>query len=154
MTATLRLTACFAVLGLWPSIGATQSPPAPVDSTAATLPPLRWPPSASPLRVGGSAASETTFVVAQLDTPPEIIQMPTPHPPGGFRGGSETVSMRYVVGANGKVEANSIQVISASNPVFVAPVMQALEQALFRAGQFHHQAVRTTVMQNFTFKGP
>ncbi|MFI5210676.1 MAG: energy transducer TonB [Gemmatimonadales bacterium] len=151
MRFTLRLTIFLLLLSLRPSIGGAQSQPAPADSSAATLPPLRLQ-STSP-RAEGDSGSRIVYLASQVDAPPELLQMPTPRPQGPSKGISETVTVRFIVGTDGRVEANSIQVVSATNQDFVTPVIQALQQAQFRPGQYHHQVVRTAVMQHFTYKG-
>lgn len=153
MRFTLRLAMFLLLLSLRPSIGGAQSQPASTDSSAATPPPLRLQSTSAPPRAEGDSGSQIVYLASQVDAPPELLQMPTPRPQGPSKGISETVTVRFVVGTNGRVETNSIQVVSATNQDFVTPVIQALQQAQFRPGQYHHQVVRTAVMQHFTYKG-
>jgi periplasmic protein TonB len=63
-----------------------------------------------------------------------------------------TVQLQFVIGANGKVEPNSIEVIEASVPALGAAAKTVAEKMEFVPGKKDGNAVRTRVMLPITYK--
>lgn len=63
-----------------------------------------------------------------------------------------TVVMRFIVGANGRVESGSIQVIDSPHEEFTDAVKDALRSMRFRPAEVRGTKVRQLVEQSFTFK--
>ena len=137
-----------AALCLAPTVGAAQSSPAQADTTA-SLPQLRMPTTPPGTQVGGGTG--VIYTTAELEVLPEVISMPQPHVPSEMRGVTGRVEVRFVVGPNGRVEPNSIRIISTTDQAYTTAVIDALQRAEFRPGQYHHQPVRAVCVQTFNF---
>lgn len=62
------------------------------------------------------------------------------------------VQAQFVVNENGRVETNTFQVLSSSNPQFTAAVKNALGKMRFRPAQIGKTNVSQVVQQAFVFK--
>jgi protein TonB len=84
---------------------------------------------------------------------PEVLTGPTPAYPDLLRqaGIQGQVVLEAVVDSTGRVLGESIVVVSASNPAFVAPARQALARTLFRPARVGGKAVRMRVRLPFEF---
>jgi TonB family protein len=91
------------------------------------------------------------FVTVSYDVVPDPISIPTPELPPSLQGTTGRVVLQFVVGTNGRVEPNSIQVVSSTDPRLTTPSIVAIQQALYRPGQFHHQPVPVRVEQAISF---
>nr|MBA3890565.1 energy transducer TonB [Gemmatimonadaceae bacterium] len=65
---------------------------------------------------------------------------------------SGTVMMRFIVGANGRVEMSSVKVLDSPHDEFTAAVKDALRSMRFRAAEVRGTKVRQLVEQSFTFR--
>ena len=65
---------------------------------------------------------------------------------------SGTVMMRFVVGTNGRVEMNTVEVIDSPHEEFTDAVKDALKRMRYRPAEVRGTKVRQLVEQNFTFK--
>lgn len=94
-----------------------------------------------------------SFTVDQVDDPVQRIGGPDPVYPEVMKGvGIEgVVRLRFVVGTNGKVEPNTIQVISSSNKAFENAAVEGLKKLVFKPAKMRGQAVRQLVEQNIRF---
>ena len=63
-----------------------------------------------------------------------------------------TVQLQFVIGANGKVEANSIEVVEATVPALGAAAKSVAEKMEFVPGKKDGNAVRTRVMLPIQYK--
>lgn len=63
-----------------------------------------------------------------------------------------TVQLQFVIGANGKVEPNTIEVVEASLPALGAAAKSVAEKMEFVPGKKDGNAVRTRVMLPITYK--
>lgn len=61
------------------------------------------------------------------------------------------VSLRYIVGVDGKVESESIVVLAATRGEFIAPAMEAIRQSRFTPARRRGVAVRQLVEQKVKF---
>jgi protein TonB len=101
-------------------------------------------------RDDGSAYSE-----AQVEREVQRLPgSPAPRYPESLRsaGISGDVLMRFIVGTNGRVESNSIEIVSSPNPAFAEAVRTSLLNSRFRPAEVGGHAVRQLVEQSFTFK--
>ncbi len=94
-----------------------------------------------------------SYTVEQVDDPAAYIDGLAAAYPDVLRGvGVEgVVRLRFVVGINGRVEANTIQVVSSSNKAFEANAVDGIKRARFKPAQMRGQAVRQLVEQNIRF---
>ena len=103
----------------------------------------------------GDANSGKAFTDNQVERAVQLTSAPpTPRFPDAMRsaGIQGEVSLRFIVGTNGRVESNSFEVISSPNPAFVDAVKRALLTTRYRPAEVGGKAVRQLVEQSFTFK--
>jgi TonB family protein len=83
----------------------------------------------------------------------EVLTAPLPLYPDLLRqaGIQGRVVLEAVVDSTGRVQAQSISVVSATNPGFVAPARQALLATLFRPARIGGKAVRMLVRIPYEF---
>lgn len=75
------------------------------------------------------------------------------YPPDLVKAGVEGVVVtRYIVDTTGRADPASLQVLSASHPLFIDAVRGALPGMLFTPATVHGRRVRQVVEQNFQFK--
>ncbi len=84
---------------------------------------------------------------------PQVLTGPMPSYPELLRqaGIQGRVLLEAIVDTTGHVQADSIRVIEATNPAFVAPARQALAATLFRPALVAGKAVRMRVRVPFEF---
>lgn len=94
-----------------------------------------------------------SYTVDQVDDPAAYIEGLAANYPDVLRGvGVEgVVRLRFVVGTDGRVEANTIQVVSSSNKAFEANAIEGIKKARFKPARMRGQAVRQLVEQNIRF---
>lgn len=94
-----------------------------------------------------------SYTVDQVDDPAAYLSGPSPVYPEVMRGvGIEgVVRLRFVVGVNGRVEANTIQVVSSSNKAFEANAVEGIKKIIFKPARMRGQPVRQLVEQNIRF---
>jgi protein TonB len=94
-----------------------------------------------------------SYTVDQVDDPASYLSGPSPVYPEVMRGvGIEgVVRLRFVVGVNGRVEANTIQVVSSSNKAFEANAVEGIKKIIFKPARMRGQPVRQLVEQNIRF---
>ncbi|HEY6807349.1 MAG TPA: energy transducer TonB [Gemmatimonadales bacterium] len=63
-----------------------------------------------------------------------------------------TVMLQFVIDTTGRVEANSIKVMSSANPGFEAPAKTAMSRYLFRPARVYGKAVRVLVQMPIQFQ--
>ena len=99
------------------------------------------------------APSSVSYSIDEVDQRATRISGPDPVYPEimesvGIEG---VVRLRFVVGANGRVEANSVVVISSTNKAFESNAIEAVVRSTYRPAQIRGQAVRQMVEQNIRF---
>src|SRR4051812_38843340 len=87
--------------------------------------------------VGGSGPVDVqgqVYSSTQLDDPASVVNMPSPrYPPAMLAAGvAGKVVLQFIIDAEGKAEASSIKVISATAPAFVEPAKEAVLKATFK----------------------
>lgn len=89
----------------------------------------------------------------EVDEPAAYLSGPPPAYPESMRsvGIEGVVRLRFVVGVNGQVEANTIQVVSASNKAFEANAIDGIKKITFKPARLKGQPVRQLVEQNLRF---
>jgi protein TonB len=94
-----------------------------------------------------------SYTVEQVDDPAAAIGGPAPVYPEVMKsvGIEGVVRLRFVVGTNGRVEANTIQVVSSSNKAFEAAAVDGIKKIIFKPARMRGQAVRQLVEQNIRF---
>jgi TonB family protein len=100
-----------------------------------------------------AVAAGETYTSDEVDEQVQRIGGPDPRYPEIMRsvGIEGVVLMRFVVGTNGRVEANSIQVVSSTNKAFEQPAIDVIRQSRFNPAKMRGTAVRQLVQQNVRF---
>jgi len=62
------------------------------------------------------------------------------------------VMLQFVIDTTGRVESNSIRILSSANPGFEAPARTAMSRYLFRPARVYGKAVRVLVQMPIDFK--
>jgi TonB family protein len=93
------------------------------------------------------------FTEAVVDEPPERISSPPLEYPrmmqqAGIEG---SVVLQGVVDTTGRIERNSVVVISSTNRAFEGPAKQLLQRSLFRPGRVRGYAVRVLIQLPIQF---
>ena len=88
--------------------------------------------------------------------PPRLISAPELGYPDALGQGSApgSVTVEFVVDATGRVERGSVSVRSASDPRFIAPAVESVDDERFSPGWRHGVPVRTRVQQVVRFDVP
>ena len=102
----------------------------------------------------GSGDAGRAFNASQVDREVQMTRPAVPRYPDALRSVSVQgeVKVRYIVDTRGRVEPNSIQVISATHKLFAEAVRVALVNSRFRPAEANGQPVRQLVEQPFIFK--
>lgn len=100
-----------------------------------------------------TANTEFVYTANITEEPPELRQAPDlVYPPLLRQGGVEgTVMLEFVVDTEGRVEPNTVQVVSCSHPGFQMPAVDLARRAVFRPGRVGGRAVRVLVRMPVTF---
>ena len=107
--------------------------------------------------VGGTGpvdiVSGESFTVDQVDDPVQPLDGPIPiYPPVLKAAGVEgRVSLRFVVGTDGRPEAGTVQVLSSTNKAFEAPAVEAIKKWRFKPAKIRGAPVRQLVDQAVRF---
>jgi protein TonB len=102
----------------------------------------------------GSGSSGKAYDENQVDRAVSISRAATPHYPDALKsvGVEGTVAMRFIVGADGRVEPGSIDVISTPHKLFAEAVRRSLLETRYRPAEAGGRPVRQVVEQTFSFK--
>jgi periplasmic protein TonB len=105
-------------------------------------------------RAVAESFGNTAFDDSQVDQVVVPIVNANPEYPSRLRnaGVTGTVQVRFIVGANGRVESNSIKIVSTPHPDFVDGVRRALQNARFKPAEKGGSKVRQLVEQSFVFQ--
>jgi protein TonB len=89
----------------------------------------------------------------EVETPVSSLGTYAPEYPGPLRasGIEGRVSAQFVVNERGRVEMSSLEVLSATNDLFVESVRRALPRMRFKPARIGSQAVAQLVRQEFAF---
>ena len=101
----------------------------------------------------GPVDLDQTFLEAVVDERPQSLSCrPPTYPPMLQQAGiTGTVLFQMVIQSDGRVDPNSIEVLSTDHQGFVRPGREALRDCLYRPGRIRGQAVAVLVQQPFTF---
>jgi protein TonB len=101
-----------------------------------------------------SGSSGRAYSEDQVERAVQVSRAPTPRYPESLKsvGVEGVVAMRFIVGADGRVEPGSISVIDSPNKLFSDAVRAALLNARYRPAEAGGHAVRQLVEQSFTFR--
>ncbi len=145
----------------------------PIDMKAAptisdvVAPPAPEPVRASAIATGGSveggsrkgglnsgSSSGKALSEDQVDRAVEVLRQPEPRYPEALKsvGVQGNVVMRFIVGADGRVEPGSIEAVSTPNKLFSDAVRSALLSSRYRPAEAGGEKVRQLVEQSFAFK--
>jgi TonB family protein len=121
-----------------PGMPATRHPPPPLPYCGLLLPPLPIPSAGA-----GRVCPGNLRVTPIGQAGPDALTGPIPvHP---------DVVLEAAVDSTGRVLSDSIMVVSATNPCFVALAQQALRATRFRPARIGGRAVRMRVREPFEF---
>jgi protein TonB len=99
-------------------------------------------------------SSPSWFRSSDVDELPQLLTDLHPEYPDLLRraGVSGAVEVEYVVGINGRVDQNSLQVLATDHDRFTASVVRALRDARFKAARRAGQPVAVLVRQTIRFQ--
>jgi protein TonB len=102
----------------------------------------------------GSGSAGKAYDENQVDRAVQVTRASVPRYPDALKsvGVQGVVSMRFIVGADGRVEPGSIEVISTPHKLFSEAVRAALLNTRYRPAEAGGHSVRQLVEQAFTFK--
>jgi periplasmic protein TonB len=102
----------------------------------------------------GSGSAGKAYDENQVDRAVEVTRKSDPHYPDALKsvGVQGTVVMHFIVGADGRVEPGSIEVVSSPHKLFSDAVRQALLNTRYRPAEAGGQKVRQLVEQSFSFR--
>jgi protein TonB len=103
---------------------------------------------------GLGSGSGRAYEENQVERAVQVTRQPTPRYPDALKsvGVEGVVSMHFIVGADGKVEPGSIEVISTPHKLFADAVRTSLLNSRYRPAEAGGHAVRQLVEQSFTFR--
>jgi protein TonB len=101
-----------------------------------------------------SGNSGRAYEENQVERAVQVTRAAQPHYPDALKsvGVEGVVSMRFIVGADGRVEPGSISVIDSPNKLFSDAVRTALLNTRYRPAEAGGRSVRQLVEQSFTFR--
>ena len=101
---------------------------------------------------GGTGAP--AYDVSQVDSPVSMLGTFRPDYPGQLRsaGVEGEVIVQFVVNESGKVNRESIRIVSASNDLFASSVRSSLARMRFIPARLGNSAVAQLVQQTFVFR--
>lgn len=93
------------------------------------------------------------FAEAVVDETPERISCPPIEYPRMLQQANieGSVTLQFVVGIDGKVERNNVEVVRSDHRAFEGPAKDMINRCLFRAGRVRGQAVRVLVHMPVNF---
>jgi periplasmic protein TonB len=102
----------------------------------------------------GSGDSGRAYEENQVERAVQVSRLVSPRYPDALKsvGVEGVVAMRFIVGADGKVEPGSINVIDSPHALFTSAVRQALLNTRYRPAEAGGRSVRQLVEQTFSFK--
>jgi protein TonB len=102
----------------------------------------------------GSGSSGKAYDENTVDRAVTPIRQAPPRYPESLKsvGVEGVVAMRFIVGADGRVEPGSIDVISTPHKLFAEAVRKSLLESRYRPAEAAGHAVRQVVEQTFSFK--
>jgi protein TonB len=103
---------------------------------------------------GLGSGSGRAYEENQVDRAVQVTRQPAPRYPDALKsvGVEGVVAMHFIVGADGRVEPGSIEVISSPNKLFSDAVRVSLLSSRYRPAEAGGRAVRQLVEQSFTFR--
>lgn len=101
-----------------------------------------------------SGNSGRAYEENQVERAVQVTRAAAPHYPDALKsvGVEGVVAMRFIVGADGRVEPGSISVIDSPHKLFSDAVRTALLNTRYRPAEAGGHAVRQLVEQSFTFR--
>ncbi len=101
----------------------------------------------------GEIVTGETFTQDQVDDPVDYIDGADPVFPPALRsaGIAGRVTLQFVVGTDGRVEGNSVRVMSSTNKAFEEPAVAAIKRARFKPAKMRGNPVRQLVQQAIAF---
>ena len=102
----------------------------------------------------GPVIPGASYTMDQVDEQVKYVGGGDPKYPAALRqvGIEGTVELRFIVAADGKVEAGSITVLSSSTKAFEDPAIEAIKRARFTPAKIRGAAVRQLVQQAVKFQ--
>lgn len=106
------------------------------------------------------AQEETVYSQSELDTPPKLSSqemtarlLAKSYPPALKSAGvTGTVQVQFVVDAAGKVEPNSVKVLSSTVPALADAAVAVVSEIKFKPGVLKGQPVKTAVLLPIVYK--
>ena len=101
----------------------------------------------------GPVSTQDTYTDAQVDDPVVPISCPEPKYPPALKtvGVQGSVTLRYVVGTDGRAEPGSVRVMNSTNKAFEEPAVETISKCTYKPAKIKGTAVRQLVEQNVRF---
>ena len=102
----------------------------------------------------GSGSSGRAYDESQVERAVQVTKQTPPRYPDALKsvGVEGVLSVHFIVGADGRVEPGSIEVISTPHKLFADAVRTSLLNSRYRPAEAGGHAVRQLVEQSFTFR--
>lgn len=112
------------------------------------------------LPIAARAQDATVYSSSELDKPPALVStemtarlLARSYPAALRRAGvTGTVQVQFIVDQTGKVEPNSIQIVSSSLPALSEAAKGIVTEISFRPGQLNGQPVKSAVILPIVYK--
>lgn len=103
---------------------------------------------------GAGEANDRIYAPHEVDEPPQALRRPAVQYPARLRqrGVEGSVVLRFVVTTDGTVDANSIEVMEATNQQFSESAERAIRRMAFTPGRVRGELVAVRVQQTVAFE--
>ncbi len=98
-----------------------------------------------------AGARSVVITSAEADEAPSLLQPGPKVVPPGMEGIGARVRLQFIIGVNGKVEPQSVEVLESSNQVFDDPARRMILQSIYRPARRQGETVRVLVQQGVSF---
>ena len=101
----------------------------------------------------GPVTTQDTYTEAQVDDPMLQTNCPEPKSPPALKtvGVQGSVTLRYVVGTDGRAEPGSVRVVNSTNKAFEEPAVETINKCTYKPAKIKGTPVRQLVEQNVRF---
>ncbi len=90
---------------------------------------------------------------AEADEAPSLLQAGPKVVPPGMDGVAARVRLQFIIGVNGKVEPQSLEVLESSSDAFADAAREMVLHSVYRPGRRQGETVRVLVQQGVGFTG-
>ncbi len=120
-------------------------------------PPPRAPRAPKPVDLEALVADRAVFTAEDVDSPASLVEgtLAPAYPDSLWRAGiAGRVTVELIVGVTGRMQSNSLRIVSSTHPLFAASVASAMEDARFEVAAWQGRQVRQIVYLPIAFEIP